>query len=209
MDKTHIMEELENKKAIITGFGTDSAWVNMEFCEKKHIKYLAFDKDEIFFKNQQDIDYYIADYNIEEEFKALIERLNAHLEGFNLFFIHLFLEPVEDEAIYLSMITRQVWILLKYSIPYIAQNGGGSIIMFLPDTGGEEIKSLKLDTIHATIGLLRSVAVEASNLDVRINLIHLSDGWQQCYEDFENTLVFLCSEDGRFITGSEHWIKNE
>ena len=67
-----------------------------------------------------------------------------------------------------------VWLGLKYAIPAIAKRGGGSIIVMSSVAGviGSPGMSAYIASKHAAIGLMRTAALEAAPMGIRVNSIN-------------------------------------
>jgi len=162
--------------------------------------------------------YAIGDKNIRNcpeliQEKKLAYTLNS-IEKFDILIFGISLNPLENkEENLISHYIQKLWEALKLSIPKIALSQGGSIVI-LPI---EENKNSLSDTDfialkHALIGLMRTVAIEASKLNVQINMISFEKdelNSQDLSESFIQTLEFLCSKEGKLVTGSEHSLKKK
>lgn len=122
-----------------------------------------------------------------------------------------------------------VWKTIKSGVPHI-KNGqaGGSIVITSSAYGlkGVETYSHYVASKHAVVGLMRSLALELGPFGIRVNTIHPTmvntrqldtnkEGWEQFgYSvhalptpwvepvDISNAILFLCSDEARYITGN-------
>jgi len=106
---------------------------------------------------------------------------------------------------------RYVLSHLKISIPKLAAQGGGHILI-IPDTS--QINSNPdeyMSTLHSLLGLVRSFAVESIKLNVRVNIANpfsiLDYASEHYKKEWERLIFFLMSEDSQIINGSEHHIE--
>jgi NAD(P)-dependent dehydrogenase (short-subunit alcohol dehydrogenase family) len=69
---------------------------------------------------------------------------------------------------------RGVFLGLKYAIPRIAQQGGGSVVISSSIAGLRGLPSMSayVTSKHALLGLMRTAAIEAGPQRVRVNTIH-------------------------------------
>jgi NAD(P)-dependent dehydrogenase (short-subunit alcohol dehydrogenase family) len=83
------------------------------------------------------------------------------------------LAPEVFDEVY-AVNVRGVFLGLKYAIPEIAKQGGGSVVITSSLAGlvGLPSMSAYVTTKHALVGLMRTAALEAAPQRVRINTIH-------------------------------------
>ncbi|TVP59265.1 MAG: SDR family oxidoreductase [Gemmatimonadales bacterium] len=99
--------------------------------------------------------------------------LNAGVEGV--------VQPMTDypEATYdqvMGVNVKGVWLGMKHGFPVLEKAGGGSVIITSSVAGlmGTPNVSVYTTSKHATIGLMRSGALEGAPLGIRVNSIHPS-----------------------------------
>ncbi len=99
--------------------------------------------------------------------------LNAGVEGI--------VQPMTDypEAVYdqvMGVNVKGVWLGMKHGFPVLEKAGGGSVIITSSVAGlmGTPNVSVYTTSKHATIGLMRSGALEGAPLGIRVNSIHPS-----------------------------------
>ncbi len=137
---------------------------------------LSISSDKVFYKQ--------ADVSNAAEVKTFIEKaievfgkidvlfLNAGVEGI--------VKPITEypEEIYdqvMNVNVKGVWLGMKYAFPYM-QKTGGSVIITSSVAGlqGTPNVSAYNTSKHATIGLMRSGALEGASFKIRVNSIHPS-----------------------------------
>lgn len=112
---------------------------------------------------------------IEEAMKAFgridVIYLNAGVEGI--------VKPMTDypEDVYdkvMGVNAKGVWLGMKYGFPVLKQGGGGAVIITSSVAGlrGTAQLSPYITSKHATIGLMRTGALEGAPDNIRVNSIH-------------------------------------
>lgn len=126
---------------------------------------------------------------------------------------------------------KGVWLCMKYAIPYMREQGGGSIVNMSSVHGlssGIQGFAPYVTSKHAVVGLTRSAAAEYAKSGIRINaicpgyvqtpmiennLFNQSDqfkDWLKAFvpagrlgtpEEIAKAVVWLCSEDSSFVLG--------
>lgn len=129
--------------------------------------------------------YQSADVSLAEDVKSYTEKaievfgkidvvfLNAGVEGI----VKSISDYPEDEFDQVMNVNvKGVWLGMKYAFPYMQKNGGGSIIITSSVAGLQGTPNLSAYTTskHATIGLMRSGALEGAPNKIRVNSIHPS-----------------------------------
>jgi len=138
---------------------------------------LSLSNDKVFYKQ--------ADVSNADEVKAYMEKavqvfgkldvlfLNAGVEGV-VSPITEYTEEMFDKVMNVNV--KGVWLGMKYGFPYLQKNGGGSIIITSSVAGLQGTPNVSAYTTskHATIGLMRSGALEGAPMKIRVNSIHPS-----------------------------------
>ncbi|WP_035805024.1 SDR family NAD(P)-dependent oxidoreductase [Lunatimonas lonarensis] len=110
----------------------------------------------------------------EEAFGRLdILFLNAGVEGVVRPMVD-YPEDVFDQVIAVNV--KGVWLGMKYGFPLLERSGGGSVIITssVAGLGGTPAVSAYVASKHATIGLMRTGALEGAPHKIRVNTIHPS-----------------------------------
>ena len=82
--------------------------------------------------------------------------------------------PVEMFDQVIAVNVRGVWLGLKYVMPVMEKNGGGSIVITSSTAGirGSFGMSPYSTSKHAVIGLMRSAALEGASMGIRVNTVN-------------------------------------
>ncbi|MCC5937055.1 MAG: SDR family oxidoreductase [Lunatimonas sp.] len=99
--------------------------------------------------------------------------LNAGVEGVVKPIID-YPEEVFDHVMAVNV--KGVWLGMKYGFPLLKKSGGGSVIITssVAGLGGTPSVSAYVASKHATIGLMRTGALEGAPDQIRVNTIHPS-----------------------------------
>ena len=96
---------------------------------------------------------------------------NAGVEGV--------LAPIEDypEDVYdqvMAVNVKGVWLGLKYAMPVMAADGGGSIVITSSTAGikGSPAMMPYVTSKHAVIGMMRSAAIAGTSTNIRVNTVN-------------------------------------
>jgi NAD(P)-dependent dehydrogenase (short-subunit alcohol dehydrogenase family) len=126
---------------------------------------------------------------------------------------------------------RSVWLCMKYEIPVMVKQGGGTIVNCSSVAGlrSEEGMSLYAASKHAVLGLTRAAALETAHRNIRINAVcpgfiqtpMVEETCKQSPttrdailamvplgrfgrpEEIAGTVLWLCSGASSFMTGKE------
>ncbi|MBV5271833.1 MAG: SDR family oxidoreductase [Afipia sp.] len=185
------MERLKNKVAIITGGAGGIGQAAARLFVAEGAKVLLVDIDEANLKSivmslgEANSSFCVADVSdpasVERYVKVAVDRYgkidvlfsNAGTEGRILPLVDY---PVEAFDKVMAVNVRGVFLSLKYAIPVMVKNGGGSVIITSSIGGLQGFAGLSayVTSKHALVGLMRSAVLENTPLGVRINTIHPS-----------------------------------
>lgn len=194
------------------------------------------------------VKYITADASNSKEVKKYVEKaidlfgridvlfLNAGIEG-DVKPITEYPEDLFDKVMDVNV--KGLWLGMKHALPYMEENGGGSIIVTSSVTGlaGFANVSAYVTSKHAVIGIMRAGALEGAEHGIRVNSIHpapvdnrmmrsLEEGFSPGSaaeakksfvqdiplgrygenEDIADLVLFLASDESKFITGAIHVI---
>ena len=253
------MDRLQGKTTLITGGAGEIGLAAAELFVREGSRVMLVDLDEDRLKtavaqiNGGDaVDYVVADVTQEDQVQnyvnACVKRFgtidvflnNAGIEGL---VAPIITYPVEAFDRVIAVNVRGVWMGLKYVIPVMANNGGGSIIISSSVAGvkGSPFISAYIASKHAVVGIMRGVSAECGAMNIRINTINpspvdgrmmheLEEGFDKLLQmflpgsppsresmiqripmgryaqttDVANLMLFLASDDSKFISGSAY-----
>ena len=134
----------------------------------------------------------------QESTKAYLEEALKLFGGIHV----LFLTEMSSNQKSLVDIVKTLWQEIKIAIPYIAKSGGGSIVIISPQNDQE---------LAAISGLVKSVAVQAAKLDIRINLIDLKEDITNISHEYLEGLaklaLSLSNQGHTLVTGGSHLVE--
>jgi len=115
----------------------------------------------------------LIDFTIESFGRIDVLFANAGVEGLVL---PLTEYPEDTWDLIFNVNVKGVWFGIKHAFPVMEKNGGGSIIITSSVAGlkGTPHVSAYTTSKHATIGLMRSAALEGAPKGIRVNSIHPS-----------------------------------
>jgi NAD(P)-dependent dehydrogenase (short-subunit alcohol dehydrogenase family) len=186
-----MMKRLENKTAIITGGAGDIGKTAAKCFVEEGAKVFLVDQNEEALKKVADsipgrnVSFAVADVTQPDQVKDYVKKAVDTLGGIDIFLNNAGIEgsvkpitdyPVEDFDRVIAVNVRGVWLGLKYVIPEMAQRGGGSIIITssVAGVGGAPNLSAYVASKHAVIGIMRTAALEAAPLNIRVNTVNPS-----------------------------------
>lgn len=183
------MKQLENKVVIITGGAGSIGKTTARLFLNEGAKIMLVDTDKIQLKeivnefSNKNLLYCVADVSKAKDVEFYVNETirlfgkidvffnNAGIEGVVKPIID-YPEEVFDEVI--SVNVKGVWLGNKYVLPKM--NEGGNIIITSSVAGliGLANLSAYVTSKHALVGIMRSTAIEAAPLKIRVNTIHPS-----------------------------------
>ena len=185
------MGRLTGKVAIITGGAGGIGRSAGKIFSKEGAKVVLVDLDENALKdailgiNDENVSYVVADTTKPEEVQGFVNTTIQRYGGVDIFLanagiegeIHSIVEtPVEMFDRVMSVNVRGVWLGLKYVMPVMSERGGGSIVITSSTAGrrGSAGMAPYSTSKHAVIGLMRSAALEGSDMGIRVNTVNPS-----------------------------------
>ena len=184
------MKKLENKVALITGGAGSIGKTTAKLFLDEGAKVMLVDlKDDDLKKTSDELNggenlkYINADVtdsgNVEKYVKETVDSFGKIDIFFNNAGIEGVVKPIADypEATFdkvLAVNVKGVWLGVKYVLPEM--NDGGSIIISSSVAGliGSPNVSAYVTSKHATIGIMRTAAIEAAPRKIRVNTINPS-----------------------------------
>jgi NAD(P)-dependent dehydrogenase (short-subunit alcohol dehydrogenase family) len=185
------MERLKNKTAVITGGAGGIGQAAAEVFSREGAKILLVDINEKALKKtieqigNSDIEYAVADVAKNEDVANYAKAAKKIFGRVDIFFNNAGVEgevhPVTEypESVFQKVIdvnVKGVWLGLKHVIPLMNNPEGGSIIITSSVAGlaGTANVSPYVASKHATIGIMKSVALECAPKKIRVNTINPS-----------------------------------
>jgi NAD(P)-dependent dehydrogenase (short-subunit alcohol dehydrogenase family) len=185
------MERLKNKTAIITGGSGGIGKATAKIFTQEGAKVLLVDIDkESLVKAKEEIgssnlDYVVADVTNSKDVTNYAKVAKDYLGNVDIFFNNAGVEgqvkpiteyPEEEFQKVIDVNVKGVWLGLKHIIPLMNGAKGGSIIITSSVAGlmGTANVSPYVASKHATIGIMKSVALECAPKKIRVNTINPS-----------------------------------
>ena len=183
------MGKLDSKVAIITGAGGGIGQAAARLFAAEGAKLMLVDLNEealvVLAKSlgEDKAGYTVADVSRVSDVQAYLKNtmeqfgrvditlLNAGIEGR---VASISDQTEEDFDRVMAINTRGVWLGLKYTMPIMAENGGGSIVITSSTAGIRAVPGLSpyIASKHAVIGLMRAGAMEGAKDKVRVNTVN-------------------------------------
>lgn len=199
------MGKLDGKVAIITGAGGGIGQAAARLFAAEGAKLMLVDINEeplVAFAKSIRADqtvYTVADVSsvsdVQTYLKSTIEQfgridvtlLNAGIEGR---IASISNQTEEDFDRVMAINTRGVWLGLKYTMPIMAKNAGGSIVITSSTAGIRAVPGLSpyIASKHAVIGLMRAGAMEGAKDKIRVNTVNPSPIETQMIYRLEDTI---------------------
>lgn len=185
------MERLKNKTAIITGGSGGIGKATAKTFTQEGAKVLLVDVDkESLVKAKEEVgssnlDYVVADVTNGKDVENYAKVAKDYLGSVDIFFNNAGVEgqvkpiteyPEEEFQKVIDVNVKGVWLGLKHIIPLMNGSNGGSIIITSSVAGlmGTANVSPYVASKHATIGIMKSVALECAPKKIRVNTINPS-----------------------------------
>lgn len=239
---------LKNKTAIITGAGTGIGRASAILFAKEGAKVVAVGRRESKLKETVDLIradggeavWYSADVKEEQDVKAMVEYAVSTYRKIDILFNNagvgysapyvmdsVVKTPSGDWDQILAINLRSVYLCCKYTIPYMASQGGGAILNCSSINGvigcGADAYTASKGGINA---LTRALAVDNARYKIRVNVVspaatdtpmiqsaYEEDGFYEYWstaapikrmavpEDVAYAALFLVSDEASYITG--------
>ncbi len=183
------MKKLENKVVIITGGSGSIGKITASLFLEEGAKIVLVDlleenlKKTVTELNSKNVEYCVADVSESSDVKKYIDKTVALFGNIDVFFNNAGIEgvvkPIVDypEDIFdrvLAVNVKGAWLGNKYVLPKMKE--GGSIIMTSSVAGilGFANLSAYVASKHAIVGIMKSTAIEAAPVKIRVNSVHPS-----------------------------------
>jgi NAD(P)-dependent dehydrogenase (short-subunit alcohol dehydrogenase family) len=183
------MARLKNKVALITGgSGGIGLAIAQRYANEGASVFLTDLNEDKLKKAVQQVgpskaDYLVADVTKPEDNQRMVEQCVAKFGGLDIFVANAGIEgtlkPIPEYDLktfeqVMAVNVTGVWLGLKHAIPAIAKRGGGSIVVMASVAGviGSPGMSAYIASKHASIGLMRTAALEAAPMGIRVNSIN-------------------------------------
>jgi NAD(P)-dependent dehydrogenase (short-subunit alcohol dehydrogenase family) len=181
------MKQLENKVAIITGGAGSIGKTTAKIFLEEGAKVLLVDIDEVLLKStlndlcNSNVAYCVADVSKAVDVERYVNKAVQLYGNIDVFFNNAGIEgvvkPIIDypEEVFDKVIAvnvKGIWLGNKYALPKM--NKGGSIIITSSVAGLVGFANLGayVTSKHAVVGIMRTTAIEAAPLKIRVNTIH-------------------------------------
>lgn len=182
------MTKLDGKVCIVTGAAGGIGHATAQLFVREGAKVLLVDHDNsrlsaIASELGPNASYVSADVSSVDDSRRYVAAAVERFGRVNVLFANAGIEgqvaPIADlppEAFdkVLLVNVRGVFLGLKFAIPEIAKQGGGSIVITSSVAGlvGSPGLAAYVTSKHAVLGLMRSAAIEAAPQGIRVNSIH-------------------------------------
>ncbi len=183
------MTQLRDKVAIVTGGAGGIGLATAKLFVAEGARVLLVDIDEGGLKEAvatlggQHASYCVADVSDETATKTYVETALERYGKIDVLFSNAGFEgrvlPLVDYPIdafdkVIAVNVRGVYLSLQHTIPVMAKNGGGSIMITSSIAGLHGFAGLSayVTSKHAVVGMMRSAVLEVTPLGIRINTIH-------------------------------------
>jgi NAD(P)-dependent dehydrogenase (short-subunit alcohol dehydrogenase family) len=183
------MARLAGKIAVITGGAGGIGRAAARLFTEEGAQVLLVDLHEAALQNAvhategKTASYIVADTTWPDEVQRFVNVAVERYGGIDVFLANAGIEgvaqPIPDYPIdifdqVMAVNVRAVWLGLKYVIPVMRRQGGGSIVITSSTAGIRGSVGLSAYTAskHAVIGLMRTAALECAPLGIRVNTVN-------------------------------------
>jgi NAD(P)-dependent dehydrogenase (short-subunit alcohol dehydrogenase family) len=183
------MSSLEGKVAVITGGARGIGLAAGKLFVEEGARVLLVDIEEKLLQKSVEVmgsnrvDFAVADVSDPKESEGYVKAAVERFGGIDFYVANAgILGPVAPISEFpidmfekvMAVNVLGVWLGLKYTIPEIAKRGGGSIVVTSSIAGvkGFPMISAYSTSKHALVGLMRTAAIEAAPMGIRVNAIH-------------------------------------
>lgn len=183
------MKQLENKVAIITGGAGSIGKTTAKLFLDEGARVLLVDISEDVLKEvvaelgSKNLEYCVADVSKAAEVERYVSKAVKLFGRIDVFFNNAGIEGVVKPIVdypddvfdkVISVNVRGIWLGNKYTLPFM--NEGGSIIITSSVAGLVGFANLGayVTSKHAVVGIMRTTAIEAAPLKIRVNSVHPS-----------------------------------
>lgn len=197
------MENFTDKRVLITGGAGDIGTETARQFLAAGARVMLVDIDEADLRQTRDklgsdkCFVQVADVTKAEEVEAYARAAVDKLGGIDIFFNNAGIEgevlpivdyPVEEFHKVIHVNILGVWLGLKYVMAQMKKSGGGAIVITSSVAGqaGTPNVSAYVASKHATIGLMRTAALEGAPDNIRVNTIHPSPVTGRMMESLES-----------------------
>lgn len=184
------MNRLQGKRAVITGGSGGIGMATARLFLDEGASVMLVDLDEAKLRQATDqlggnVVYCKADVTQATEVEAYVKAAQEKLGGIDVFFNNAGIEgkvmplteyPEELFRKVLDVNVMGVWFGLKYVMPVMEKNGGGSIVITSSVAGlsGTPNVSAYVTSKHGVVGLMKVAALEGAAHNIRVNTVHPS-----------------------------------
>lgn len=180
---------LSGKVALVTGAAGEIGAATVKLLAERGARIVAVDRDSDGLKRavaplpaSAEALPIVADVTREDEVAAYVQQTAERMGGLHVFFNNAGIEgaiapipdyPLETFRRVLDVNVVGVFLGMKYVIPVMRKQNGGSIINTASIAGmiGSPLIAVYSASKHAVIGLTKSAAVECSDTKVRVNCV--------------------------------------
>jgi NAD(P)-dependent dehydrogenase (short-subunit alcohol dehydrogenase family) len=183
------MPRLSGKVVIITGGAGGIGRAAGKVFVKEGARVLLVDLNEEALKDttrsigDENVSYVVADTTQPDQVERFVNTAIERYGGVDIFLANAGIEgelnsivdtPVEMFDEVMSVNVKGVWLGLKYVMPVMRERGGGSIVITSSTAGrrGSVGMAPYATSKHAVIGLMRSAALEGSDMGIRVNTVN-------------------------------------
>jgi NAD(P)-dependent dehydrogenase (short-subunit alcohol dehydrogenase family) len=184
------MKRLDGKVAVITGAARGIGYAAAKIFLAEGAKLLLVDilEKELSqavksLSQSKEVDSIVADLSTPEGNQAFVEKALSRFGKIDVFLANAGivgqLHPIQDYPVeafdkVISINVRGTWLGLKYVIPAMQKAGGGSIVITSSMAGvaGAPGWSAYDASKHALIGIMRTAALEAGPMGIRVNTVN-------------------------------------